>query len=218
MKKCISRLVFLTVIFILFFLPFPRTDREANEFIVNAQITFPLPDETIGLPTMVEDENGKRGISILHENGEYKSKTLKISKKEGKYYWSSWKGQRLNVVRGHYYITDVGLASTTFISADGDGMVFIFNPIISPIILCRKMAAVRHHVYETEYMEVRTTLGKQPAIIRGKMKSMFYPDGFAEKLCAGKYEVTPPLIYYKPSFYKRIKNYLFKNNISDERK
>lgn len=158
---------------------------------------------------MVEDEEGKRGIRILRENGEYQSKALKIVKRDGKFYWDSWKGQRLNVVRGRYYITDVGLASTTFISADGDGMVFIFNPTIHPVILCRKMSTIRHYTYETKYMEVRSKPGEPSVIIRGNMRSMFYPDGFDDKLCAGEYMVYPPLISLKPSLYQQVKRYLF---------
>ncbi|PCJ97052.1 MAG: hypothetical protein COA45_10555 [Zetaproteobacteria bacterium] len=209
MKKHIFRAIVFIFFVGLFFSPIPRASKGVYKFIVQTQITYPLPDETIGLPIMVEDQEGKRGTLILRKNGEYQSKTLKIVKRDGKFYWDSWKGQRLNVVRGQYYITDVGLASTTFISADGDGMVFIFNPIIIPIMLCRRMATIRHHTYETKYMEVRSKPGEPSVIIRGKMRSMFYPDGFAEKLCAGEYMITPPLIYFKPSLFQQVKQHLF---------
>ena len=209
MKKYIFRAMFLLFLLGVLFMSLSRTDKEAMEFIVQTQITFPLPNETIGLPTMIEDGDGKRGIKILRENGEYESKALKIVKRDGKFYWDSWKGQRLNVVRGHYYITEVGLASTTFISADGDGMVFIFNPTIYHSILCRRTSASRHHTYETKYMEVRSTAGEMSVVIRGNMRPMFYPDGFDDKLCAGEYMVYPPLIYLKPSLYQQVKRYLF---------
>ncbi|MGH1378629.1 MAG: hypothetical protein ACRBB3_07380 [Alphaproteobacteria bacterium] len=193
----------------MFVLPIPRTAKERREFIVQHQITYPLPVETLGVPTMVEDKDGKRGILTLRENGEYKSKELKIVKRDGGFYWDSWKEQKLHVVRGHYYITNFGLASTIFISADGDGMIFIFNPVLTPIQLCPNLSTSRHRVYKTKYMEIRSGFSEPNVTINGTLRSMFYPDGFEKPLCDGDYLINPPFIYFKPSIYKQLKSYLF---------
>ena len=187
-----------------------RSEEEMREFILSAQINYPLPEKTIGRPVSVEDENGLRGLSVLRKSGEFKEKSLKIIQRDGKFYWDSWKGQRLIAVRGR--------SSTVFMSKENDGHILINNgnflpefikKKIIPLMICMPSGC---HIGRcgSEYVEIRAPLNEKTVVINGTILSKYYPSGFKEKLCEGRNIFYPPNLYYKPSIYEQIIRYLYK--------
>lgn len=204
-KKILFATTFL-VILVLFFLPIPRSEEEMQDFITKSQIEYPLPDETIGRPVSVQDRTGIRTEKALRKSGEFLEKKLKINKIKGEFYWDSWKGQKLKVIRGRYYITDQPLASTTFISEDNDGVILIYNGKIGSLNLCGRLGS--HDMRSSRYIEMRSGLDGAVEVIKGNTVS-FYPHGFADSFCDEPHFLIPTRIQYKLSAYSWMKQRLF---------
>ncbi len=202
MLKKICFFIFFLFIVGAFFVPIPRSEEEMTDFIVKSQIEYPLPDETVGKPTSVQDKTGLRKESLLRSTGEFTEKQLKIIKVNDEFYWDSWKGQKLKVIRGKYYITDQPLASTTFISENNDGMILIYNGTISSLGLCGAFG--NNDMRSSRYIETRLSFDGDVVVIKGKTR-LFYPHGFSESLCTESNAMYPWDVIFKPSLYEWFK-------------
>lgn len=176
----------------------PRTDKEIQEFIAQSQIDYPLPDETIGRPQTTKDKTGEF-VSIPPP--EQKSRMLKITKRDGKFYWDSWKGQELGVIRGHYYVADLTMPSTIFISKENDGIIRIYEGINSPATFCGYFGLGG---VTSSYLEIRSSTDAEVKVIRGQTGA-HYPYGVVEEVCAEDFTGYESNLYLKPSLYQRIK-------------
>lgn len=192
------------------FIRTPRTDKEVQEFIAQAQINYPLPEETTGWPSKTKDKTGEF-VSISPP--ERLLKRLKISKRDRNFYWDSWKGQKLNVIRGLRYFPGYPVPSTVFISEENDGMILIDNELSRSIFLMQvffcgdfSTGAMRYEP-GSSYLEIRSPMDAEVEIVKGYTGS-YYPSGVATEICAGR----RTNLLFKPSLYQQIKKYFYKNN------
>jgi hypothetical protein len=180
------------------FVRIPRTEKQAQEFLLQKQINYPLSEEITGYP------RATKGVAYSREWAN--SRKLKISQKDGQFYWDSWKGQKLNVVRGLYYKSNFGLASVVFISEENDGMILIYNDPLYPTPLCTGLGQPDFGNRGYYYLEMRSPIDAKTEVMIGDPLP-YHSNDFEKEICSGDYITMAPKIYFKPSLYQIIKNY-----------
>jgi len=202
--RAVFIILFIAVIAATLFIRTPRTDIEIQEFIAQSQIDYPLPEGyIIGFPQHVMDKTGTF-VSSPPDVG--KSKRLKITKRDGKFYWDSWKEQELKVIRGRRYFSGHPVPSTVFISEESDGMIVIDNGVAVPEAFCGMYGGGMFGARASNYIETRSPIDAEVEVIKGHTGS-YYPYGSDAEICVrtGHYSH----LYYKPSLYQRIKELFF---------
>ena len=195
----------LLIALVALFIKIPTSEEEKKAIIIKAQISADLPDEITGYPELLKVGEIEKTKPLLIKEGVIGKYSLKISKRNNRFYWDSWEGQELRVIRGRYYKSDMGLPSAVFFSENNDGTILIYNGTIFTPMLCEGIGWPDIGNAGSNYIEIRSPLVGETEVIKGGM-AFFFPRGFEKSICGSKDEAFPE-IYFKPSMYENLIKY-----------